>query len=104
MPTAKGTFKRVSKNRIEASFVINDILETYDADVNPALPPFTSNNCTLTYDDPEKMTGTKSFKGSIGMEPFQLTLNDGLTIAGTLNVPGLDHGYTVDGRGQWSED
>ena len=101
MPTAKGTFKRLSKNRVEASFVVNGILETYTANINPALPPFTSNSTTLTYADDDNMTGTKTFRGAIGTEPFELALDDGTKIAGTLNV---DKGYTVDGRGQWTQD
>ncbi|KAH6854678.1 hypothetical protein B0I37DRAFT_362772 [Chaetomium sp. MPI-CAGE-AT-0009] len=103
MPTAKGTFYRNSANRVTAVFVVDEIQRTFSATVSPSIQPFTSNSATLTYDDDDQLTSTRSYSGRIGTDTFELTLNNGTKITGDLNVPGLSPASTVNGTGAWEE-
>lgn len=103
MSTARGTLFRNSPNRITAVFVIDEIQRTFTATVSPAVQPFTSNSATLTYTDPELLTSTRSYSGRIGVNTYELTLANGPTITGDLNVPGISPASTVNGSGAWEQ-
>ncbi|KAL4252793.1 hypothetical protein ABKN59_005392 [Abortiporus biennis] len=101
MPTAKGSFHRESANRFIAVFVVDGIQVSYSATVSPSMQPFTSNNATLTYDDVDDLTSTRGYEGRIGTDDFKLTIKNGPTIEGQLNVPGISPAATVNGSGAW---
>jgi hypothetical protein len=101
MPTANGTLTRVSANRIIAVFIVDDIQQTFNAAISPALQPFTSNQATLTYNSEGDLTSTRHFSGVIGTTTFKLTLDNGPIIEGALNIPGVSPASTVDGSGAW---
>ncbi|KAH7108842.1 hypothetical protein B0J11DRAFT_602027 [Dendryphion nanum] len=98
-----GTFTRNSANRVTATFVIDQIMRSFTATISPAIQPFTSNQAKLTYDDLEKLTGTRNYSGRVGINDFSLTLDNGVTIVGELNPPGIQPASTVDGTGNWEE-
>ncbi|KAF3396578.1 hypothetical protein DPV78_008394 [Talaromyces pinophilus] len=103
MPTAIGTFKRLSaQNRVEARFKIDNIWTTYSADVNPAMPNFNSTKDNLTYKSPDDLSETHSYEGTIGPKHYKLTLDNGVTLEGDLDEEIT--GATVDGRGNWIHD
>lgn len=103
MPTDQGALYRQSANRIIAVFVIDDIQRSFSATVSIALPPFTSNSATISYEDVDLLTSTHSYSGRIGPDTFELTLQNGPKITGRLNDPGIVPGVTVDGTGAWQE-
>jgi hypothetical protein len=102
MPEAYGTFKRVSANRIQAQFEVDGIDRTYDGDINPAMPDFSSRNARVTYDSPEDLTETRSFDGQITKRDYNINLDNGVTFKGDLDHP-IEQASTVDGRGQWTQ-
>ncbi|KAK4106641.1 hypothetical protein N658DRAFT_491275 [Parathielavia hyrcaniae] len=104
MPTAQGTLVRNSDNRFTAEFATDDGLQTtFSATVSPAIHPFTTNSVTLTYDDAEQLTSTRSYTGRIGIDKFVLAFANGPIISGGLNVPGVYPAETVAGTGAWEQ-
>ncbi|KAK4198634.1 hypothetical protein QBC40DRAFT_298322 [Triangularia verruculosa] len=103
MPTADGTFFRNSANRVTAVFIIDEIQMTFTATVAPSIQPFTSKSATLTYDDVESLTSTRSYSGLIGTDTYALIFDNGPKITGNLNVPGISPANTVAGTGVWEQ-
>ncbi|KAF7181558.1 hypothetical protein CNMCM7691_000777 [Aspergillus felis] len=103
MPSAIGTFKRLSENRVEAQFQIDGIDTTFTADVNPAMPPFSSKKDLLKYNSPDDLSETHSYNGTIGPRHYKLSLDNGVTLEGDLDQV-IGKGATVDGRGNWVHD
>ena len=97
---ARGTFERLSSNRVIAIFIVNGIRKTFSATVSPAMQPFKSLKATLTYGNEDDLTATRSYGGKIGPDTFKLFLDNGLIIEGTLAVP-IDPASTVSGIGPW---
>ncbi|KAM3066696.1 hypothetical protein ACMFMG_002405 [Clarireedia jacksonii] len=103
MPSVTGTFTRNSANRVTAVFVIDGIQNTFTATVSPAMQAFTSNQATLTYGAADELTSTRNYDGHIGINDFNLTINNGPTIVGQLNTPGINPASTVTGTGNWEQ-
>ena len=103
MPTASGTFVRASANRVTAVFVIDGIQSTFSATVSPSMQPFTSNSATLTYDNADQLTSTRSYTGHIGTDNYAITFANGPSFEGTLNTPGISPASTVTGTGSWEQ-
>ncbi|KAH6641195.1 hypothetical protein F5144DRAFT_125073 [Chaetomium tenue] len=103
MSTTRGAFIRNSPNSITAIFVIDDIQRTFAATVSPSVPPFTANSATLTYDDPDLLTSTRSYSGHIGPNTYELNIANGPKITGDLIIPGVSPASIVDGSGTWEE-
>ncbi|KAK8031882.1 hypothetical protein PG990_001616 [Apiospora arundinis] len=101
MPTAKGIFSRTQNTLITASFVIDEIQWDYIMTISSSIVAFTSNSAELTYKDLDELTSTRPFNGTIGRNDFSLLLNNGPTIKGSLNSPGMPERVTVDGTGKW---
>lgn len=104
MPTAPGSLTRLSANRFKAVFVVDGLKTTFAATMNPSVQPFTSNNVTLTYGKVDDLTGTRSYTGKIGTDTLTLTLDNGPSVAGKLNPPGISPAATIDGEGSWEQD
>ena len=98
---AAGSVTRVSANRIQAVFAIDGYTYSFEATLNPSLPPFTSKSATLGYDSVDDLTGTHTYKGSIGQTNFSLQINNGPITDGDLNFPSLESKNQVDGSGSW---
>ena len=103
MPTAPGTLTRNSPNRITALFVIDDLQYTFSATVSPSIQPFTSQTATLDYESLDKLTSTRLYSGRIGTTTFKLALDNGPTMKGELNLPGVVPASTVNGNGAWEQ-
>lgn len=101
MPDVPGTIIRNSPNRITALFVIDDIQYQFSATVSPSIQPFSSKLATLEYSSPEQLTSTRSYHGKIGTNTLQLNVDNGPTVRGELNLPGVVPASTVDGAGAW---
>ncbi|KAI2468933.1 hypothetical protein F4781DRAFT_443096 [Annulohypoxylon bovei var. microspora] len=103
MPTAPGSFTWDSANRVTATFFIEDILHSFTANINPSLPPFTSNDVVMTYNEPKDLTSTRSFTGKLGPINFKISLENDVIFEGKLNQPGIPTGVTLNGSGAWIE-
>ncbi|KAI1157494.1 hypothetical protein F5B18DRAFT_166996 [Nemania serpens] len=101
--TASGNVQRLSQNRLSFVFIIDGIQHTFNATVSPGLQPFTSNNLTLKYGHIDDLTSTRTYSGRIGTDTLSLRWNNGPTVEGTLNVPGLSPANTVNGTGAWEQ-
>ncbi|KAF5701465.1 hypothetical protein FGLOB1_10191 [Fusarium globosum] len=103
MPTAPGALIHNSANRFTAIFVIDGMQRSYVAIMHPSVPPFSSNNVILTYNNVEELTGTLSHSGHIGKNDLALELENGVEIKGKLNQPGIDRAFKniVAGSGSW---
>ncbi|XEU95937.1 hypothetical protein FSHL1_001222 [Fusarium sambucinum] len=102
MSTAQGVFVRNSTNHITLVFVINETQVTCSGTVSPSIPPFTTKNVTLTYNDINKMSSTRSYSGRIGQNRFKLDFDNGFTAEGDLNPPGVIPAMVVNGAGRGS--
>ncbi|RYP76679.1 hypothetical protein DL771_001601 [Monosporascus sp. 5C6A] len=103
MPTANGFIKSVAGgNKFTATFVIDDIQYHFSGNFNPAVQEFTSNEATLTYDSVGQMTTQRDFEGKIGTETITLTVKNGPTINGPLNLP-INPASRVSGSGTWAQ-
>jgi hypothetical protein len=103
MSTAPGTLIRNNANRITALFVIDDLQYSYSAIVSPSIQPFTSQTATVEYSDVDDLTSTRAYNGKIGTNTFQLTIDNGPTIKGNLDLPGVDPASSVNGTGAWEQ-
>ncbi|KAI1641215.1 hypothetical protein F4809DRAFT_636992 [Biscogniauxia mediterranea] len=101
MPDVPGTLVRSGPNRITALFIINGFQATYNASTNPALQLFTANDVTLTYNKDGDLENTHSFEGHIGVDDFELALDNGAVIKGKVNAPGVTPASTINGSGSW---
>ena len=101
--TAAGTITSISNTSFKALFVINQSKYTYTADIDPSVTQFSSSNVTLTYDSEDELTGTHSYSGQIGIDDITLNLDNGPTITGQLDPPGVDPAVTVIGGGAWEK-
>ena len=98
---APGAVVRTSPNRINCTFAINEYTHTFEATLNPALPPFTSRSAWLYYDSIDDLTSTHNYSGFIGQAKYSLVLNNGPIMEGELNFPNLTERNQVQGSGSW---
>lgn len=103
MPTAPGTFLRIDSNRFAAQFVIDGILYTFSATFSPSVQPFASNAAKIDYHSIDFLTSTRSYGGRIGINDFNLTLDNGVELSGQLNPPGVNPTSSVNGTGTWEQ-
>ena len=98
-----GVFFNNAANRATATFVINNAQYTFTGIFTPSVGPFTSRDCNLTYIQEADLKSVHSFNGVIGTNDFSLTLNNGQTIIGILNDPGVIPPVNVMGSGSWEK-
>jgi|SRR5258708_1704706 hypothetical protein len=102
-PTAKGFIHSVpgSPNRFAAAFMVNKLHYGFFGNMGSGVPEFACNNAKLTYDDPGDLTTTRFFWGTVGTDDISITLENGPTITGRLNMP-VDPSSSLAGTGVWS--
>lgn len=103
MPRVQGTVTRPSANRLIFVFVINSLQRTFTSTVSPGLQAFTATNVFLTYSELDDLTSTRTYKGRIGVDDLDLTWDNGPTVTGKLNPPGISPASSVNGTGAWEE-
>ncbi|EJD41451.1 hypothetical protein AURDEDRAFT_115507 [Auricularia subglabra TFB-10046 SS5] len=102
MPSVTGFIKSVSGTKFVAVFLIDGLNYNFPGNFNPSVQTFESDNATLTYDNTNELTSTREFEGQIGTTSVKITLANGPTIEGTLNMP-ISPASTVSGTGVWTE-
>ncbi|WP_432197088.1 hypothetical protein [Streptomyces sp. bgisy027] len=101
MSRVKGTLTRVNTSTIVGRFGLDGQVLTFEASISPSMPPFRSNDVTLTYADVEELTSHCAYTGRVGTEKLSLQLANGPTMTGHLNEPGLPAAHSVTGNGSW---
>ena len=99
--TAQGTLNRDLAGNITAVFIIDGSGYTYSATMAPSVKPFASNNITITYTSVDDLTGRGTYSGQVGINDVSLTFDNGNTIKGALNPPGVQPAVQVNGGGAW---
>jgi hypothetical protein len=101
--TAKGSIVSVPENRFSASFHIDGGLINASGRFSSNLPnpEFGSSDALLKFDSLEQLTSNRNFMGQIGVTDFQLTLDNGPVITGSLTVP-VNPPIRVTGTVNWS--
>ncbi|KAM3480916.1 hypothetical protein MY8738_004767 [Beauveria namnaoensis] len=103
MSTASGFIKGVAGgNKFTSTFVIDDIQYHFSGSFNPSVQEFTSNEATLKYENLGQLTAQRAFDGKIGTETISLTVKNGPTIEGPLNLP-IHPASRVAGNGHWTQ-
>ncbi|EKM51147.1 uncharacterized protein PHACADRAFT_263144, partial [Phanerochaete carnosa HHB-10118-sp] len=95
--TAKGTVVTSLPSLFQAKFIVDGIVRTYIATIDPPVA-FKIGNATLSYDDEDQLTARGSHHGTIGTA-INLSLDKGPIITGNLQQP-VDP-TDVTGGGTW---
>ncbi|KAK4463929.1 hypothetical protein QBC42DRAFT_264638 [Cladorrhinum samala] len=103
MHTASGTIICRGGSHVAAIFILDEIQYAFNANISPALPPFTAHSATVTFDDVASLTSSRSFSGHIGTDTFELNVDNGVQIKAQLNDPGVSSDSTFDGSGAWMQ-
>lgn len=103
MPTAKGTLKSLNGSKFVAIYIIDEIQYIYSGNITPNVGAFTVNKATLTYDDKDQLTGTRSYTGQVGITKVTFDIRNGPVAAGSLPDDGhVDPASSVVGAGSWN--
>ena len=103
MPTARGSISSLNGSKFVATFIIDEIQYIYSGIVNPNPGKFNVSKATLTYDDKDELTGTRSYVGQVGISKVTFNIKNGPVAGGPLPDNGLvDPASTVDGSGTWT--
>jgi hypothetical protein len=73
--------------RFLGSFIANKQSYLIAGSFSSSVPPFKSSAATLRFDNAESLSGTKPLDGVVGGEKIRLTIGEGATIEGRLDVP-----------------
>ncbi|KAF5330329.1 hypothetical protein D9619_005166 [Psilocybe cf. subviscida] len=73
--------------RFLGSFIANNQSYLVAGSFSSSVPPFKSSAAQLRFDDAESLSGTKQLDGVVGSDKIKLTIGDGATITGKLDVP-----------------
>ncbi|KAF9535161.1 hypothetical protein CPB83DRAFT_843591 [Crepidotus variabilis] len=102
MPTAEGNIRHTSGGRLNATFNVGGINYHFSGAFTSSVQPFNTNNASVTYTDVRALTNTRTFFGRIGPDNIQLTLQNSVSIQGTLDFP-IFPGASVSGSGVWGQ-
>lgn len=102
MSSATGSIKSTSSNCFSATFTIDEIVFNFSRSFASSMPAFICNAATLEYAELQDLTLTRSFDGQVGCTKVLITIDNGATISGNLNMP-ISFGSTVPGSGIWVE-
>lgn len=100
---AKGFINSVSgaSGRFTAGFMVNGLLYGFSGNMGSGVPEFQCSNATLTYEDGGDLTTTRFFWGALTINDITITIDNGPTISGKLNMP-IDPPTSVAGTGIWT--
>ncbi|CAG7564249.1 unnamed protein product [Fusarium equiseti] len=104
MPSAQGTAFQNSPAKITLVFDVEGRQVTFSADLGISIQPFSVNTTTVTYNDVDDLTSTRSFTGQIGPGHIKLNFDNGTSVTGSLNPPGVSPVSMVAGSGTWQQD
>ncbi|KHN94783.1 uncharacterized protein MAM_07379 [Metarhizium album ARSEF 1941] len=104
MPVANGFIRTVAGgNKFTSTFIIDDTQYHFSGNFNPPVQEFMSNDARLEYESPEQLTTHQGFDGKIGTSDTLLSIQNGPSITGHLNMP-ISPASRVCGSGTWSQD
>lgn len=100
MSSATGNIIR-AEDTLVARFPIDGVVYTFFAPYDDALPDPSCSQAILTYSSVEELTGTRLFRGTIGVESLSLVLENNVTINGRINTP-ANPPATITSEGTWA--
>ncbi|KAH9478710.1 hypothetical protein JR316_0009170 [Psilocybe cubensis] len=102
--TAQGSISATSSTRFTATFVLpgSGLQANFAGDFSSSVQTFNSANAVVTYNKESDLTGTREFSGQIGVTNIKLTLTNGVTIQGILDMP-ISPADSVSGSGVWDQ-
>jgi len=102
MPSAEGFIKATAGGRFSAVFMIAGLRYNFSGAFTSSAPPYECRNAVLSYTDIRTLSSTHNFSGQLGPDTVTLTLDNGPTISGTLDMP-ISPGSSVSGSGVWTQ-
>ncbi|VUC37266.1 unnamed protein product [Clonostachys rosea] len=103
MPSAPGFIKGIAGgNKFTSTFIIDDIQYHFSGSFDPAVQEFTSNEATLEYSSASQLTTKRDFDGKVGTQDVTITIANGPTIKGPLNLP-INPASRISGSGTWAQ-
>lgn len=103
MPSAPGFIKGIAGgNKFTATFIIDDIQYHFSGSFDPAVQEFQSNEATLEYSSASQLTTKRDFDGKVGTQDVTITIANGSTIKGPLNLP-FNPAFRISGSGTWAQ-
>ncbi|KAI0340559.1 hypothetical protein BDW22DRAFT_1485978 [Trametopsis cervina] len=100
MPTAQGTIS-LKQSQIAATFLIDSVPFKCVATMTLALSDFEAP-AVLTYDNKDELTGLHPFTGKVGLSTYEINVDNGPTITGTLNPP-VAPAHHINGMWMWGK-
>lgn len=100
MSSAKGSITSKDGKTFTGIFNINEHRHSCSGSFQGAIPPFKSINVELKYNKDEDLFGIQNYTGDAGATKILLTLDNGVTMSGTLAEP-IDKAYKVSGSVTW---
>lgn len=102
MPELEGTIQSTMQDRFLARFIMPDgRMRTFDTSIDPPVTNMTINAARLSYDNDDQLTGSDSFKGTVGTV-LTITLDKGPKMSGPLQEP-VSPTQAAVGSGDWAE-
>ncbi|CAI6100973.1 unnamed protein product [Clonostachys chloroleuca] len=89
-------------NKFTATFVIDDIQYHFSGSFDPAVQEFQSNEATLEYSSASQLTTKRDFDGKVGTQDVTITIANGSTIKGPLNLP-FNPAFRISGSRTWAQ-
>ncbi|EMD36172.1 hypothetical protein CERSUDRAFT_95522 [Gelatoporia subvermispora B] len=104
MPSVEGTVVREidANSRVIGTWEIDGRTNTFTFNLSNSMPMFKSGAATLTYDTTDDLTGTCTFQGLIGRNQIKVTLDDAVTVSGSLDTA-IRVNASVNGTGIWQQ-
>ena len=103
MPTAQGSIISQNGSKFVATFPIDDLKYIYSGSIDPNPGAFKVTKATLTYDDTDDLTSTRSYTGQVGITKVIFNIKNGPVAAGPLpDDEQVNPASTVDGVGSWT--
>ena len=85
--SAQGYMRSMDPLSFTGSFIIEDEQYAIMGRLNNPMPPFTTTNSTILYDDPSQLNGQRPFRGTLGPVTVDIQFDNGTTLSGPLGNP-----------------
>ncbi|KAF9460262.1 hypothetical protein BDZ94DRAFT_1266402, partial [Collybia nuda] len=82
-------------------FIIDEIQYSFVGSIAPSVQPFNCSNAVLTYGSVDDLTTSRAFEGQVGVTKITVTIENGVTISGRLNMQ-LSPATSIFGGGTWT--
>jgi hypothetical protein len=99
MNSEKGKLRHQNRE-VKAIFGTRDLLFSFNGTIKEKAPPFNMSTALISYNNAADLMGRQFFIGVVGPDEVVISVNNGVTISGTLCQP-VNSVTQISGKLSW---